>query len=1289
MPSSATLGGPSSTFGTGNSGQPQATRGPKFHATQGWAKSHSWQGSRGIWSHSGSIPMVALTGSSPLSDRRSSPFVPVPTGGFASAGNTTMVNSNETALNLTGNASATTLSNAALNNTSSQVSVSTLNATSSTSLSGNATFQNTMSINSSSHNATNFRSPLTNLTMSGSSANRSSIRNLTATQPASASMPFRTSMSTNATFPNGTLTSSVPSSTWYIEVGNSSIAVNFQPMHPTLRMVGGVKGLALITAQQTFNCSSTVTKNIQVLTETFTETVLVPEYVILSDGAPTPLPVLISPPPACATVDLPFNLHQPGGSTTTSTLLVTKKSPVVIRAPQTVGPIYNVPTTSATPLPAQPAAENSSPGAENAQQTAKVETPGGTNGKSQSNTGNSEPDSGNNDKSPGSAPLQQVFPEVVSSSPSAPEVQNSPQAASGENQKQSSTNGNQQPNNNVQQPGSGSTVDGGNGSGNSGQPSQNEQTSKNGGSTSSEQQNSGNTNSPSAGGQTNDEGVSTPKTKQGSDGSEQTSNESQKPKDEGQMPSGGQTSESDTTPNGGETASGIEQDSSNSGSYSGSQNSASQSSSGTADSNGNAHGSSDINSGAADSPAGSDQSNGLSSGVASGNFGESSQDLDGSQGAPTSVTIDNVPVVIGNSAVVVGSQTVNLNPGATTVIANGQPIVIDSSQIVAPGTTVPFEAAITSPPTMSTTIRGVPVVLQPSNIMIGSQTFTHGSSAAFAVYNGQTYSWDAKQLIGPGGKMITFPSATANAPRVTAGGQVFSVYSSTLKASGTNIAIPKTSTASPFTYQGQTFSVNPSQLIVPEKSITVPPATQPTPFVYNGQTFSVDSSQFIAPSATLPLSSGSGTVRYGTQVITVDQTRITCPSTTITLSSVPEYDSTVTPAAITTGGLTFSIGPQAAVIASSTYSFLPGQTPATVTSLGQTVTLQSTGLHFSNVDVPRPTNPPSYSAVTQGDLTFSVAPSAVVVGGQIDEISPSMTPIYTVVNGQTISIGSGGVGLASTTILLPSPTSKYAIVTQGDLTFSVAPSEAVVKGSTFAIGPGMPATMVLDHQTVSIGPSGIYFPGSTVDLPSVTSEATQPPVAVSAGGLSFSVGPTDAIIGGSTYAIGNSAKARTIEVGSETVVLGTSGVIFPSTTVPPEQTPSAMTIDGLTISADATEAIINGTAYAIGSEAIAKTLVVGSETIGLGTKGIVLPSTTITPWGNETQTSLSSMYGNSATRSSSPAAAATTAPSPPTGLPGTSTEGATNGVHSGAGRRLRPPDLLLLGIILSLLTLGF
>ena len=602
--------------------------------------------------------------------------------------------------------------------------------------------------------------------------------------------------------------------------------------------------------------------------------------------------------------------------------------------------------------------------------------------------------------------------------------------------------------------------------------------------------------------------------------------------------------------------------------------------------------------------------------------GGSSAGSPGTQYVPSLVMAGNLPVSIVSNAVIVGSHTVKAGSPPTTVVAKGQTIAIQPSLIVAHGKSILIKAASPPPPAHTATIGNVPVVLRPQDVAIGSKTFRHGSSPTSVIYNGQTYSWDASHLVGAGAT-VAFPSVDTSAPRVTAGGQEFSVFPSQLKAPGRNIPLPNTATASPFVYKGQTFSVNPSQIIAPDTSITLPPAERVTPFVYIDHSVSLDASRFMARLTTIPLSSGSGIVTYNGQTLTIKPSKIIGPSTTITLSARDR--SAASPTAVTTGGLTFSIGPSAAVVGSSTYSFVPGKAPATIVTHGEAVLVGTNGVQFRNVHVPVPTMTPSFSAITQGDLAFSIAPSEVVVGSHTATIYSDMTPITTVVNGHSISIGPKGIGLASTTIPLPMPKPSFSTATKGDITFSIAPSEVVVKDKTYSIASNMaPVTTAIDGQRLTIGPKGIHVEGTTVNLPAI-----QTPISVIAAGLDFFVGSTDAVISGTTYAIGNGAVFQTVVVGSQTLRIGSAGIVLPSTTIAPEQTPVAVTAVGLTCLMDSTEVVINGTTYAIGSGAVAKTVIRGSTTIILGTDGLALPSTTIRPWSNAAQTNFSCVSGTS------------------------------------------------------------
>lgn len=918
------------------------------------------------------------------------------------------------------------------------------------------------------------------------------------------------------------------------------------------------------------NCSGLVTSTAHVAYEVITSTLLVNETITLGPNATTPLPVLITPPPACQIITVPCEgnycpstsprlpVHGPypkepmpkmTQSTSTSTLLVTKKSTAVVQQLSAVGNLFG-------PAPPSVAAQPNSGGQQTAGQQSGSSNPEMSTQSDDSSSSEPEAD--------GQPPLNSNPPQNPTngnsqSTPSNNQESDSQKPAAGPSGSQSSGIGDQTPSN---------------AHGPDGAASNNAATSNHGDAISSGD-------APGNGAMSSNGGTS----------------------NSGNANSGGGDSSNEISLNDGDA-------SNNEGASSSGYSSTSE-------------GGTSIN--------GATLNNGKDSNSREGPEpeGGSSVNPPGTQYVSSIIMAGSLPVSVISNAVLVGSHTVKAGSPPTSIFAKGQTIVIEPSQIVAQGRTIPIKAAITPPPAISATIGNFPVVLQPQNVAIGSKTFEHGSSPTSVIYQGQTYRWDASHLVGAG-TTVAFPSVDS-APRVTAGGEVFSVFPSQLQAPGRNIPIPNIATASPFVYKGQTFSVNPSQIMASDTSITLPPARRITPFVYIDHTVSVDVSQFMARSTTIPLIAGSGIVTYNGQILTIKPSKVIGPRTTIALTA--QDDSAASPTAITTGGLTFSIGPSAAVVGSSTYSFIPGKAPATIETHGEVVLVGSNGVQFKNVHVPIPTMTPSYSAVTHGDLTFSIAPSKVVVGGHTNSIHSDMIPITTIVDGHTVSIGLKGVGLAGTTIPFPAPKPSFSMATRGDITFSVAPSEVVVKDTTYSIASNKaPVTTAIDGQRLTIGPKGVHIEGTTVNLPAIKTL-----MRVTAAGVAFLVGATDAVISGTTYAIGSGAPFQTVVLGSRTIGIGSTGIELPSTTIAPEQTPIAVTAGGLTFSIESTEAVVNGTTYAIGSGAADRTIVKGTTTIRLGTDGVELPSTTIRPWSNATQTGPSPFLATSSAFSTSTA----------------------------------------------------
>lgn len=120
-------------------------------------------------------------------------------------------------------------------------------------------------------------------------------------------------------------------------------------------------------------------------------------------------------------------------------------------------------------------------------------------------------------------------------------------------------------------------------------------------------------------------------------------------------------------------------------------------------------------------------------------------------------------------------------------------------------------------------------------------------------------------------------------------------------------------------------------------------------------------------------------------------------------------------------------------------------------SVQEGLDLSSQLLHFLREDQ----NQPSRASLLQ----------KVLLSQRVRQRSSSITALLTrlereqrqqraVINRQTVSFGSEGVGLASTTIVIPpnAQSPPFSAVTAGDFTLSVNPTEAVIGGMTYPIG---------------------------------------------------------------------------------------------------------------------------------------------------------------------------------------------------------------------------------------------
>lgn len=263
-----------------------------------------------------------------------------------------------------------------------------------------------------------------------------------------------------------------------------------------------------------------------------------------------------------------------------------------------------------------------------------------------------------------------------------------------------------------------------------------------------------------------------------------------------------------------------------------------------------------------------------------------------------------------------------------------------------------------------------------------------------------------------------------------------------------------------------------------------------------------------------------------------------------------------------------------------------------------------------------PTPAPTSANVKGVPVVVLPSSSGVVIGGQVVSIPPSGSKTTVVANGNTFTLGESSVIGPGTTIALAVDNAPTPVTVNG-LTLKVGATQAIISGTTYAIGAGAPTTTLsINGQTIVVGPSGVGLPGKTIAPAKATS--TAPLSVVTAGGVTITYDNTEAIVGSSTYRIGQGAPQTVITVNGKTISLGAGGIGLASSTIPPAKLTagpslSAVTVDGVSFSVDATEVVFGSSTFRIGSGAPTETTVINGETISIGPSGVGLAHTTIPP----------------------------------------------------------------------------
>ncbi|KAL6243975.1 hypothetical protein RBB50_008844 [Rhinocladiella similis] len=239
---------------------------------------------------------------------------------------------------------------------------------------------------------------------------------------------------------------------------------------------------------------------------------------------------------------------------------------------------------------------------------------------------------------------------------------------------------------------------------------------------------------------------------------------------------------------------------------------------------------------------------------------------------------------------------------------------------------------------------------------------------------------------------------------------------------------------------------------------------------------------------------------------------------------------------------------------------------------------------------------------------------------------PAFSPVTTTIDNIPIVVSASRVIIGTQTVDIPR--SSSTVVQAGGNAFTVRPSIIVAPTATITLAPAQ------QNNAATVPPATTTF-------------------TTAIGGLTITVGPTVAIISGTTYRIGENAPATTISVHGTKISIGSEGIGLPSTTIFPGGSPFVVvSAEGWTFSLDESQAVFSGTTYRIGSNAPQVTTTVASDSISFGPGGIGLKSTTILPTAaphstqQTSEPSITSASGASASESTSTESAASSRSKP-------------------------------------------
>ena len=185
--------------------------------------------------------------------------------------------------------------------------------------------------------------------------------------------------------------------------------------------------------------------------------------------------------------------------------------------------------------------------------------------------------------------------------------------------------------------------------------------------------------------------------------------------------------------------------------------------------------------------------------------------------------------------------------------------------------------------------------------------------------------------------------------------------------------------------------------------------------------------------------------------------------------------------------------------------------------------------------------------------------SHVVINSQtFSDLQPGQSSTVTVGEG-TFTIGPTAITGHGQTIKKPEPLptddpkdqapASGTFVAGGEALTAIGSSIAVIHSTTYTYGPGRtPESVVVDDDTVQLGPSGIILDGMTIGGLLAANGVTK--YAIVGGATITEIQPSLIVIEGDTITVSADMELTTTVVNDQTLVIGPNGLTHSSLTIP-------------------------------------------------------------------------------------------------------------------------------------------